>query len=186
MAQSIKLVINDNIPAIYFINSESVEKKLTLIDENLEEIILNLAKKLEIETNETQSPNKLQEILAIASEGEIGILESEIPDLDVSNVEFEILKSIDRNIELAVSLDNNYSDIEMNDKVKQELERNYRIDILASIIDQIYDIIIAKVILAAYELDLNSVTFESNLNFPRLTEKLGNELQKLDIDFNLK
>lgn len=185
MTQSIKLIIENNIPSIHFINSESSSKKLTQREENIEEIILDLALKLGIKTKEEEKSKALQEILEIASEGEIGILESEIPDLDVSNVEFEIREGIQKNLDLAMSLDHDYSNVEMNELVKDELERNYKVDILASIIDQIYEIIVAKVILAAYELELNSVIFESNNNFPRLTEKLGNELQKLDFDFKI-
>jgi hypothetical protein len=175
----ITLKIENQIPTIVFHNRDGIEKDLTLKKENIEQEILAIAKNLEIP--DISNPS-LSEVLDLASEGHHDLINTS-PDIITNSLEFDLEGIIGGSLVEAEDSIEDYSEVELTDQLREEIDRNNKIDILASIIDQIYNILIAKTLLAAYELEINEIHFRSDYNYARLIEKMGNEIQKLNLEF---
>ena len=75
-----------------------------------------------------------------------------------------------------------YADIEMTDDVRKELETNHKHDILASLVNILYKVLITKTLIAAHDLELDKIHFYGDKNYARLTEKMGKELNALGVE----
>ena len=184
MYPHLTLKIEDQIPQILFFSEENVSRRLTQQNENILDEIVWLAEELELAIEGSTKEERINSILLIASEGDPEIIES-LPSIDTTSLEFNLRKTLDENLKEIQNLDSDYSDLEMSDEVRAELDKNRKMDVLASLIDQLYNILIAKTLLAAYELELTDIHLSSDYNYARLTEKMGNEIQKLGLKFTI-
>lgn len=177
----ITLRIANQVPSIVFHNSDGVQKNLTQKEESIEAAIMSLVRNLDIPEFDTQN---LTQVLEIASEGNYDLIDTN-PDINTNSLEFNIEGIIGGSLIEAEDAIEDYSDVEMNEEIRAEIERNNKIDILASLIDQIYNILIAKTLLAAYELEITEIHLKSDFNYARLAEKMGHEIQKLNLEFTI-
>lgn len=178
MQQHVLLKIEDNIPTLNFIQEEE-SKLLTEKVEDLREIFESIGKELGFK-DET-----LEELLLISNEADSEYV-TESPDIDTESLEFELKDILNRMLQKCKTLESEYAKTEgMTKELKEEIERNHKMDILASLFSTAYKIIIAKTLLAAYELEINSIKFQTNTNHPRLAERLGRELDALGLDFEV-
>lgn len=176
------LRIQNHTPHLYFHPENGEIRQLTKEDINLEDLISSIADQLEIETEGT---NKLQDLLQLASESD-ELYNTELPAINVETLEFDIENPIMQMLSNMNSSKEDYTKMEgVSDDLRAELERNRDSDIFASLLDKIYSIIIAKTLLAAHDLEIPNIRFSSENNYPRLAEKMGNELQKLGMEFEI-
>lgn len=185
MAPYLKLKIEKHIPHIYFYSNDGSEKRLTNVDENILNEILEISKLLGFQVENLSDEEQLNNILEIVSESDSNI-ELKAPNINSNSVEFNLNKTLKTSIDEVLSLENEYEGIEMGDDVRAELERNRNVDILASLTDMLYDIIIAKTLLAAYDLEINDIHLENAHNYARFNERMGMELQKLGLEFTIE
>lgn len=181
MQPSILLEIKNNIPHIFFINGESQFTRLTAIDENLEDILNNFGEKMNFPLDE----NSLEEKLNLLSEFLVDV-NSINPIINTETQEFQIEDSIENIIDSIKLQQLKIIEEIDNRELKDELEIQNRGDTLATILDKIYAILIAKALLSAYELEINNIQFKSDINVPRFIEKMGEELDKLNIEFSIQ
>lgn len=184
MQPYLTLRIKNHIPHIFFHSDEVTNKQLTHKDENILQEIKSIGQKLGLNNVNLTDEDQLNDLFTLASEADNGMIES-LPEIDIESLEFDIHNTIAGVLEKAMDADDEYKDLELSEEIRNELNRNRNSDILASVIDQIYDIIIAKTLLAAYELELAEIHFDSDYNYSRFIEKLGNELQKLGLELTI-
>lgn len=185
MSPVITLKIESHIPRIEFNPDNEMVKKITLNDENISSLILKYGKKLGLLNESLSEPEQLADLLSQASEA-IGDIELDMAGFSNRDVEFNLEDSLEKSFNEVVNIEHDYANLDMNNEVQKELRHNLDLEIFAALLDRIYDILIAKVILAAYELEITKVVLDSDFNYPRLTEKLGREMQKVDFEFEIK
>jgi hypothetical protein len=182
MNPHIILKIENHTPHLYFHPENGENRQLTKKDTNLEELIINIADQLGIKTEGT---DRLQDLLQLASESD-ELYNTELPVIDVESLELDVENPIMLMLSAMNSTKEDYSTMTgISDELRTEIERNRDADIFASVLDKIYSIIIAKALLAAHDLEIPNIRLSSENNYPRLAEKMGNELQKLGIEFEI-
>lgn len=184
MYPNLTLKIENHIPHIFFHLNENTVKEITSKNENLRDEILNLAKLLGFLAEELESEEQLNKILELVSESD-STIELSVPDINTNDMEFNLKETLKKSLDEVLSLKDEYENIEMSEKVRVELNKNKKLDILGSLMDLMYDIIIAKTLLAAYDLEINEIHLENKHNYARFNERMGNELQKLGLEFTL-
>lgn len=184
----IALKIKNNVPSIMYYPEEGLNRKMTLNDENLRDIVLGLAHKLELvdKSKVNDSDATFQELLNLARESDEEYI-TDMPEIDLENeIEFELESQL--NALLNSVLENKteaYPGTEITPEVKKELERNQNADIFASVLDILYYILIAKTLFAASDLGISSIQLEDEHKNARLLEKMSKELEKMGIDLVL-
>lgn len=184
MYPHLTLKIENQNPQIIFHPDSEVSRKLTQNNEDIVGEIIKIATKLDLTTEGLSKEAQVDQILQLASVGDNELIEA-LPTIDTVSLEFNLNETLNSILEDLQGIEQDYSNIEMSEEVRAELERNRRIDILASLIDQLYDILIAKTLLAAYELEITDIHLSSDYNYARLTERMGNEIQKLGLEFTI-
>ena len=180
----IALSIKNHKPELIYYPKEGEKKKLTLKDENIYEIVIQIAREIGLINKEAIAIDVtiLSDLLDIAREAD-ELFITDLPEIETESLEFDleiILNNFLHNI-LKNDVDE-YKDIEMPDLVRVELELNKKKDIFASILDVMYSILIAKSLLAAAELGLGIIKLEDEGKNPRLAEKMSKELTKLEVE----
>ena len=178
MYPHIKLKITNHKPQIFFLPDEGMTRQLTLQEESIEKEIVKIAKLLGIKDK------SIDVIFSLISEADNTLLK-DFPEIDLESIEFNLGENLEKLYEYALEINDEYKEIEMSDEVRKELDQNKKLDILASLVDQIYNILVAKTLLSAYELEITDIHIETDYNYARLIEKMGVEVQKLDLEFNI-
>jgi len=186
MSPFITLEINNHVPHLFYTNSDGTKKQLTTIDEDLSKLILMVAENFNLVETDMDDDVQVGRLILLANEADPDYI-THIPEIDSESLEFELEKLLTEVIAESREIEKEYSDVdEMDEELRNEIDRNQSIDIMASILETAYKIIIAKVLLAAYELEIAEVHLKTTENYPRFVEKLGEELQKLDIDLMIE
>lgn len=185
MYPNITLQIKNHKPVIVFYPNENESRVITENEENLSEIMIDLAKKLDLENEIASQINDrtiiVENLLQLARQSDESRFNSLI-ELDIDNTEFEIPKHLDKFLESTKGEKDNYNDlIEASNQVKKELERNQNSDIFAAAMDLIYNVLIAKTIVAAEHLGIGEIKLDDEYENARLFEKMARELDKMGL-----
>lgn len=182
MSPFITLDIKNHVPHLYYTNSDGVSKQLTSIDEDLSKLIMRVGNTFNLTEENMDEDVQIGRLILLANEADPDY-ETHVPEIDSESLEFELAKLLSEVIEESKKIEREYSDVEeMDEELRKEIDRNQNIDIMSSIMETAYKIIIAKALLAAYELEIAEIHLKTTENYPRFVEKLGEELQKLDIE----
>ncbi|MEP7103404.1 MAG: hypothetical protein ABI721_01695 [Candidatus Dojkabacteria bacterium] len=186
MEQHLKLKIDNHIPHLFFTPKDGEEKKLTQKKEDISKVILNIGENFNLIEKDLDEDVQVNKLVQLANEADPDYLESMPSDIDTESLEFELEDIIQKMILEAKGIEKEYSDVDdMTQELRDEIDRNQSMDIMAGLLDTVYKVIVAKTLLAAYELEIDKVHFVSSNNYPRLTEKLGEELDRLGIELYL-
>ncbi len=182
MSPFITLKIENHIPHLFYTNSDGVSRQLTTIDEDLSRLILTMGETFNLSEKNMDDDIQVNRLILLSNEADPDYITG-TPEIDSESLEFELEKLITEVITEAKNIEKEYSDLdEMDEELRREIDRNQAIDIMSSILETAYKIIIAKTLLASYELEIAEVHLKTTENYPRFVEKLGEELQKLDIE----
>lgn len=166
--------------SILYETSAAESKNILSDNENLEDLFELLNKKLELEIS--ADPKK---ILQLATKGDERYIEK-LPSKPLNQSSLDLVKVISKELDKAISEIDDYSSYqEVDEKVRKELIRNQQIDILASMLEITYNIIIAKVMDTASELGVSKIRLDDKTGLPRLTYKMASEFTKLDIKIDI-
>lgn len=181
MSPFITLKIEDHVPHLFYTPADGKMRKLTEKDENIAKLILNIGEHFNLRETNMDDDVQMNRLLLLSNEADSTYLET-TPDIDAESLEFELDVLLDKLISDAKDIEKEYTDVEIDPELRSEIDRNQNIDIMAGLLETLYKIIIAKTLLAAYELEIAEVHFQSNENYPRFTERLGDELQKVGLE----
>ncbi len=188
MYPNITLQIKNHKPLIVFKPNESESKVITEKIEDIADIMINLAKKLDLENEIASQINDreiiIENLLQLARESDETKV-SAYTDLDATSTEFELKKAVDSFFKNAENEKEDFDAIvEASVQVKKELQRNQNSDIFAAGLDAIYNILIAKTLIAAEQLGIGTIKLDDEHENIRLYEKMVQELSKIGISLN--
>lgn len=146
---------------------------------NLKVLIEQIARELELE--EHIELNEYAELLRVATEGDERFIEI-LPDVSRESdlgLEAAVMPELRKAIADRQNLEE-YGKISA--EVRKELRRNESIDIFASILEMIYNILITKTIYFATDLGIGTFYLDDKSGNARLHEKMASELSKMDIE----
>ncbi|MCB0745388.1 MAG: hypothetical protein KDC67_15885 [Ignavibacteriae bacterium] len=182
---NITLKIENYIPTIYYVTSDKEEKAINEKEESLIEVINTLGKRLDLDQYcENSDPKELcLDLLKLAEEGDERAYE-DLPKIKSVSKNLDLEKNIEEKLS---SLEKNREEIpaEANDAVKKEMRKYQNLDIFASMLDTIYNIIIANVVLNASELGIGNIYLEDTSNLVRLQYKMASELSKMKVELGI-
>jgi hypothetical protein len=183
MTPYISLKIQNYTPSLYYHPTENESRKMTQTDENLGLIIWNIARELKLLNSESYSNAEVDELISLARESDETFLEI-FPEMEFDTSEFGLQNVADNAVKKSLeSKEDPYSEVEMHQSVRKELNSFQNADIFASILETLYAALIAKTLLTASELGLGTVKLEDEHKNPRLMEKMGRELDSAGVEF---
>ncbi len=179
----IALEIKNFKPNIVFYPDESISRVMTLNEEDLGDLMIKFASRLDlIEDNITDKISIINELLMLARESDEQFFNA-FNEVDNSTVELDLEKTISKYLVESQKAMDDFSDIQdLPPEIKDELLFNQNADLYASIMEAIYNIMIAKVLLAAAEVGIGKIVLDDDLKNSRLQEKMASELSKMGID----
>ncbi|MCA9381710.1 hypothetical protein KC678_05570, partial [Candidatus Dojkabacteria bacterium] len=177
------LRLKNNIPELVYYPEEDMSRVLTLKEENIEDILLNIAKSLNLlEEIENADEDNMAYILKLASLGDERTIES-VPAMDKYKNEFGLQDFLDVQMSKALEESSDFSEYEeASDEVRKELIRNQNLDIFASMVEIMINAIVAKTLLFSSDLGIGKIRLNDEDGFVRLQEKMASELSKMDIE----
>ncbi len=170
------LRIQNNTPHLYLVKDENTETKMTLVDENLSALFPTIAKKLGI-----KDATSFDELLELANNSDETYFDAS-PEVNTDSLEFELTEVADKLIEEVSEMEDEYSNVELKDDLRNELNNNQKNDNFASILDILYKVIITKTLIAAHDLEIDKVYLQSPENLARFREKMAKELDNLGVE----
>lgn len=183
MYPQVELKIKNNIPVIIYKASAEEDKSMSLESESIIDAAMHAAKELNlIDSNTEHNQSNFEKLLSIAREADESLI-IELPNIDTETIEFKLLNTLKPYLKTLIEgIKDEYSSIEMDSKIREELDRNKNSDIFASYMEGLYSILIAKTLLAASELGIGNIHLNDELKNPRLMEKMAKELEKLGLE----
>lgn len=186
----ITLTIKNHIPSLIYAKGEDDAVNLIEDQEDLSKIITSVAKQLnlleEIEKG-TSSEQYLALINLAYTQGDEHFID-QIPEAGTKKASFQLEKLIKdklpKLLENRSEFENIY-DTPLSIDVKAEIERNENIDILASVLEMIYLLMIGKTLLEASELAIGNIHLNDSDGNVRLRERMASELTKADIKLTI-
>lgn len=180
MQPSIILQIKNNIAQVVFKSREGNKKEITTSSENLHDIIQYLASELNIlKPNERTLDNLLE-----YARGADDLFLNPYIEIDPKTESFQIRQAVEQQLAKAKKRLSDFSEYgKIDNSVKKELIKNQNADIFASILETIYNVLIAKTILLASELGITEFYLDDDTKNTRLQEKMAKELEELGVDF---
>ncbi len=187
MYPNVTLLIKNNIPTIVYNSKNGEGKELVNEEEDLQEIVLSLAKSLELSNEFTgNSADDFINLLSLAEQGDERLIEN-LPEINKLSKSFKVKEFLDIELAKAIENKNTFEEYkgEASTEVLKELERNQNIDIFASLLEYIYSILIAKTILYAADLGIGDIHLADEGKLLRLQAKMASELSKIDIELHI-
>jgi hypothetical protein len=177
----ISLKIQNYVPHLYYAQSEENVRKLTFKDEDISSTFEMIAKELGLFEESTT----FEDLLLLASEADDKYFENS-PNINIEELEFQLQDIMTKVLNVALDEKTiDYKTEDLTEELKKEIVRNHNMDIMASLFDIAYKIIIAKTLLAAYDLEISNIHLETDYSLPRFTEKMAKELEDLGLEFSL-
>lgn len=179
----ITLQIIDSEPQIIFESSEKESKKMLSETESLVQIFKYLKKELKFE--EVPDENIIPGLLKLAQQGDERFIEK-LPGKSLRSDKLLLQETVEDEIAKAKKNVDDYSDYnDVSADVQTELVRNQHLDILASILEMVYNIIIANVVDSASELGVGNIRLDDQTGIGRLRSKMAGELTKMNIELDI-
>jgi hypothetical protein len=179
----VELNIKDGVPSIIYYPDQNSSRAMTIENESVIEAAIFAGKELGlIDSKAEHTQQNFEELLTIARNSDETFY-TEIPNMDVESIEMKLLKTLKPYLQEIKNYNpDNYSGIQMDKNVKEEIERIRMSDSFASYMEGLYTILIAKTLLAANDLGIGNIALNDNNRNPRLMEKMAAELDKLGIE----
>lgn len=186
MYPNLTLRIKNHIPSLIYMPSEGVEKVLTQGEENVVEVMTEIAEKLNLQhPNSEDLSQRHQDFLTIARNAD-DVYYTTFPDMDVESQEFKLKETIHQNLDKII--DDNPQDYEVDGltpELMKELEQNYAVDLFSSALESMYTTLISKSLLAASELGLGTINLDDESENLRLAELMAREMEKMGVEFKV-
>ena len=179
MYPNVTLQIKNNIASLVYFHKENEPKKITLLEEDLKKVIVDLAKQLGLVKSD--SAETMQELLTIARESDESYIMN-YPEIDMVEVEFGLSKAVENFIK-ENPIQEPYQDVKMTEDIKMELEKNVRADTFACALDYLYMTMVAKALVAGAELGLGIIRLDDESKNTRLQERMAMELERMGVEF---
>ena len=176
---NITLKIENHIPSVIYNADKNISREMIKAERSLEELIKELGQDLDLEEN------SIEDLMTLTEHGVERLIE-ELPKLNKYSNEFEIEKTIKTQTEDLKEKRENYEGPGVTREVLDELMRNQNIDILSSIVELIFNILIAKTVMVSSELGIGNIVLEDKNNYFRLQSKMASELSKMEIKLQIK
>lgn len=183
MKNYILLEIKNFVPTI-FLFSEDQKKVLTKNSENLTELFFHFGKTFGLYNQKLSKEENFFQLLEIARRSNEDFFDSFVL-IDTQTLEFEFEKSLAKILSKAKELMevDEYKDIKLNKKLREQIQRDRNSDILASFLEAFYNILIGKVITASLELGISEVHLKDETGNQRLAERMKRETANFAIEF---
>jgi hypothetical protein len=188
MCPNITLKINNFTPKIIYNPDEKTSREIINKDENLALLINPLAKELNLlnDLNADNHEELFAEILKLSAEATQYPLDDLPKGIEDSNGSFELENLTTKQFKKLFENRETFDHLQDIDKaILNELERNQNIDILATLLDYIYFILISKTLFYATDLGIGKILLNDKSGMFRLQEIMADELNKLDITLEL-
>ncbi|GAB4283576.1 MAG: hypothetical protein Kow0081_0210 [Candidatus Dojkabacteria bacterium] len=185
MYPNLTLNISDHKPTLFLKPEAEISRAIVSSEDSIKDLIFSIVEQLNLKT-ELKQDFKLEDILALASEGDERMIEV-IPENDTYGKSFGFVDFVNRQLQEAKKSKDDFSRFGSNIEkdVLNALHVFQNIDILASMIEMIYNILIARVILAANDLSIKNIILEDECGYPRLAGKMSSELAKEGLSLTL-
>lgn len=154
--------------SIVFKLNEQESRTMFVLNPNLDQF---MSKAAEVVGYKSET-NTLAELLSFARSGDENFME--FAKLDVDNDGLETAEIMNGVIKAAKEKVDEY--VEANDEIKKTLDLFWQADMLASILEEIYALVIAKAVFNASELGINTIVLDDDFHEVRLQEKVGKEI----------
>ncbi len=185
MYPNLTLKIRNHTPQIVLETDENTSRDITNTDESIYEVVVNLAKKLNLIDRELIENDSeiLPELLDLARQSDEMYIQ-DFPEIETENVEFDLSKTMNSVLNAIIEeREEEYVDVDVADDIRKELNKNQSADIFASLLEIMYAILIAKTLVAATEVGIGVVRLDDEHKNSRLQEKMAKELEKLGVEF---
>lgn len=179
MYPRLTLKIENHIPKIFLEKEEGNIVTVTEGSVQLDEVIRKIGERNNI--THSRNGDSLEDLFAIAATGNERIVD-ELPTIneDSKNFDFEdLLMDIEEEIRDAIE---EYHNVEMDKKVRAEIDAANNIDVFASLIEVIFNILVARVMIHSSDLGITNIFIEDQNGYIRLQQKLASELSKEGIE----
>jgi tRNA A37 threonylcarbamoyltransferase TsaD len=167
----VNLVVHDGEPKIELHNSEN-EARVMLRGDNIHKYLENLAVKIGYD-------GKIDELYQLANISDELYLQFPLTKEKkaVTSISFAPLAE-----PIAAEIASHQPISVGNKELEAQLEQNWQGDLLASVIDEIYRILVKDVVEAAAEMGIGKVRLTENTGNPRFREKVSLELARLNVE----
>lgn len=167
---NITLVIRGNIPSLELENKVGEKKTIAISALSIDEVLERVAKALRLDES-------IDDIWEMLREGDETYIEfSEIDELE--EVEIDLQGTLDealKHLELDIQE-------EVNKDVSEALTHYHQADVLASTLEEIYNLLIARTVFTASEMGIGNIILKDERKEPRLREKMSKELSAVEIE----
>lgn len=164
---NITIQVKDQVLSLEFNADKDTSKTMFVLEPSLNFSLESAAKSVGFKFN------SVDDILAFARLGDEKLMEFakfnlEVADLNVEDILNGLQQQVaDRNPEYAEGA---------SSEVNEALDEFWRADMLASFLEEIYSLVIAKAVFNASELGINTIVLNDERNEIRLQEKVGKEI----------
>jgi len=184
MYPNVSLKIKNHIPKIIYYPEEGLEKTLTFQNESIYEVVVPIAKKLNLINRELieNDPEILAELFDLARQSD-ELYVTDLPEIEFESLEFDLNKVLNNLLnDIQEEQLSEYEGIDVSQELKDELNKNINADIFASLLEVMYMTLIAKTLVAASDLGIGTIKLDDKGKNARLMEKMAVELEKLEVD----
>ncbi len=167
---NITLVIKDSMPSLELENKEGEKKTIAISTLSIDDVLEKVAKALKLDES-------IDDIWEILREGDETYIEfPEIEGLEEGSIDLqstldEALKHLELDIQAEVTKD-----------VSEALTHYHQADVLASTLEEVYNLLIARTVFTASEMGIGNIILKDERKEPRLREKMSKELAAVEIE----
>lgn len=187
MFPNLTLEINKYKPKLVYYPEEGMSRVLVPDEEDIYELSEFLAKELELFNEaDSNSADNIVYLLTAAEEGDERMIEK-LPSLDKFSRSFGLKDFIIKELKNSIEKREDYEnyEVDIKNEVLNELKRNQNLDIFASLMESIYNILIAKTLVYSSDLGIGIIRLNDQSGLLRLQGKMASELSKIGIELKL-
>lgn len=162
---NVTLKIRQYVPTIEYSLDDQVVKKLYTLDKGLDTLLMEAASSVHFAYND------VNDIFALIRTGMENFLE--FPEIDY---EGEELNSHYISEQLHTALVEREAAAGLDPEVGNALNEFWQADVLASVLEEVYALLIAKTVFSASELGIGTIILDDDMHEIRLHEKVGKEM----------
>jgi hypothetical protein len=168
---NVTLVVKNGQPTIELRQSDQIRRPL-ISGDNIYEYLTSLAQ-------EVNFSGDIQDLFHLALQSDELYLQFPVvpEDKDKEKIGFADIQKIVR-----AELDAHIPVTDQSPELNAELERNWQGDVFASILNEIYNVLIAETAYQASQVAVGTIQLDENTPSLRLVEQMSLGLQKLDTD----
>jgi hypothetical protein len=169
---NVRLTILNEVPFVEMHPSDSDSYRLASADLGFDTLFLKASELMEI------SHNELDELQSEIRTGDEFYLE--FPEIPLDNDEMKLSELLNV-VKEELKSGKPYGDVPMN-TLNQELTHNWHLDILASLQEAAYNLIIVRTVLIASDLGIGTISLDDSRKEPKLLEKMSKDLSQIGVE----